>query len=333
MIEAAYYQQRDDLLSCQLCPNLCLIGVGQRGACHSRIAKDGRLWAENYAITVAENLDPIEKKPLYHLCPGKMVYSVGSYGCNLHCRFCQNADISQQIQPGIKVLPEQLVKKAGSFKDNIGVAFTYNEPGIWYEYIRDCAPLLRHANLLTIMVTNGYLSTQPWNDLCQVVDAMNIDIKSFNPDFYKNICGGKLEQVKENITAALNANVHVELTHLVVTGLNDDKEEFSKLVSWVAALGKDIPLHISRYFPKYHEKAQATAPATITDFVAIAREKLNFVYPGNLAADQSTHCPDCKKIWVSRSQHETQVIQQKSLCECGRLLPFRNHPKTVAPTV
>ena len=330
MIEAAYYQQHNGVFSCQLCPNLCQIGAGQRGACHTRIAKDGLLLAENYAITVAENLDHVEKKPLYHLCPGQMVYSVGSYGCNLHCRFCQNADISQQIQPGTLVLPEQLVSKASSFKDNIGVAFTYNEPGIWYEYIRDCAPLLRQANLLTIMVTNGYLSSQPWNDLCQIVDAMNIDIKSFSPDFYQNICGGKLEQVKENIITAIKANVHVELTHLVVTGLNDNREEFAQMVSWIGALGKDIPLHISRYFPRYHEKAQATAPETIADFVEIARGQLNYVYPGNLAADQSTRCPDCNRAWVSRNQYKTQVIQQQSRCECGRPLPFRSRLKNTA---
>ncbi len=334
MREAAYFHQHNGLFSCQLCPNLCVISEGRKGRCLSRGVENGRMEACSYAVVVASNLDPVEKKPLYHLCPGHMIYSVGSFGCNLHCRFCQNADISQNIQPGAKVSPEQLVRQALSLKGNIGVAFTYNEPGIWYEYICDCAPLLRQAGLITVMVTNGYLCPEPWQDLCQIVDAMNIDIKSFSSEFYRKICGGQLETVKNNIHAAVEAGVHVELTHLVVTGLNDNEDEFAAMVTWIAGLGREIPLHISRYFPRFHETAPATDPRTIEKFVRIAREHLQFVYPGNLDANQDTRCPECHELWVRRTHYQTQIVWAEPTCKCGKKLTlqqpgqFRTEPRS-----
>jgi pyruvate formate lyase activating enzyme len=277
---------------------------------------------DSYARIVAANVDPIEKKPLYHFFPGRPVYSIGSYGCNLHCRFCQNADISQQKHVGSELSPQQLVFEAKSIKDNIGVAFTYNEPGIWFEYICDCAPLLRQVGLQTILVTNGYLEPEPWDELCLHADAMNIDLKSFNADFYKNICGGRLETVKNNIAAAVAAGVHVEVTHLVVTGLNDDISEFTQLVDWLAGLSDCVPLHISRYFPRYHESAPPTDPALIGRFVETAAKKLKFVYPGNVAADQDTLCLACKSVLIRRHAYEVLCNYRGTTCQCGEKLPF-----------
>jgi pyruvate formate lyase activating enzyme len=329
MREAAFYKKQGDKIECLLCPNHCLLAEGDTGSCLSRSVADGRLLAETYARVVAAGIDPIEKKPLYHLCPGQLVYSVGSYGCNLHCRFCQNADISQKRQAAEEILPDQLVAKASGISNNIGVAFTYNEPGIWYEYILDCAPLLREKGLLTIMVTNGYLNPEPWGCLCSVVDAMNIDLKAFNSDFYTKICGGRLETVKENIKTAVAAGVHVELTNLVVTGLNDNADEFKAMVDWVAAISNSLPLHISRYFPRYLETALPTSPATIERFVEIAAARLQYVYPGNLPGDHDTRCPECGSVWVKRHNYETVVLAEQR-CGCGYLLPFKCNPEIIA---
>jgi len=283
---------------------------------------------DSYERIVAANVDPIEKKPLYHFFPGRPIYSIGSYGCNLHCRFCQNADISQKKHVGSELTPQQLALEAKSIKDNIGVAFTYNEPGIWFEYICDCAPLLRQAGLQTVLVTNGYLESEPWAELCQHADAMNIDLKSFNPDFYERICGGRLETVKNNVVAAVRAGVHVEVTHLVVTGLNDVISEFAQLVDWLADLSDRVPLHISRYFPRYHESAPPTDPAVIGRFVETAAKKLKFVYPGNVAADQNTLCPACKSVLIRRHAYEVLRNYRGATCQCGEKLPFidENNP-------
>jgi len=285
---------------------------------------------DSYGRIVAANVDPIEKKPLYHFFPGRPIYSVGSYGCNLHCRFCQNADISQKKHVGSELTPQQLAIEAGSIQDNIGVAFTYNEPGIWFEYICDCAPLLRQAGLQTVLVTNGYLNPEPWAELCRYTDAMNIDLKSFNADFYKNICGGRLETVKNNIVAAINAGVHVEVTHLVVTGLNDVISEFVQLVDWLAEISDRVPLHISRYFPRYHESAPPTDPTMIVRFVETAAQKLKFVYPGNVAVDQNTVCPACKSVLIKRHAYEVLPNYRGTTCQCGEKLPFidENNPAT-----
>ncbi|OGK10983.1 MAG: AmmeMemoRadiSam system radical SAM enzyme [Candidatus Riflebacteria bacterium GWC2_50_8] len=323
MNKARFYERTDEGLLCLLCPNHCRLQPGQSGRCLSRgAAEDGSMQLYSYARIVAANVDPIEKKPLYHVFPGRPIYSIGTYGCNLHCRFCQNADISQQRHVGSELTPQQLVIEARSIKDNIGVAFTYNEPGIWFEYICDCAPLLRQAGLMTVMVTNGYLNPEPWVELCQHVDAMNIDLKSFNADFYAKICGGRLETVKNNIAAAVKAGVHVEVTNLVVTGLNDHLSEFSEMVDWLADLSDRLPLHISRYFPRYLESAPPTDPAVIDRFVVTASKKLKFVYPGNVASSQDTLCPACKSVLVKRNNYEVLLNYHGTTCQCGEKLPF-----------
>ncbi len=322
MREATFYRKQGDRIKCLLCPNHCLISEGGSGRCLSRSAVRGKLWAHTYARVVSASVDPIEKKPLYHLYPGRPVYSIGSYGCNMRCRFCQNSEISQHKQPTTELRPEQLVLEAKGIENNIGVAFTYNEPGIWYEYIIDSVPRLHEEGLLAIMVTNGYLNYEPWRKLCEIIDAMNIDLKAFNSDFYSQVCGGRFETVKENIKFAVEAGVHVELTHLVVTGLNDNASEFAEMVDWIAGISDELPLHISRYFPHYLETAPATSPALINSFVDIARAKLKFVYHGNLPGHQDTRCPQCDLVWVKRNNYEVTVVNHDEKCECGRPIPF-----------
>ncbi len=322
MMQPRYFEREKDEFICLLCPNRCHISEGGRGACLARGVEGGEFKAHSYGVVVASNLDPIEKKPLYHFNPGSMVFSVGSYGCNLHCRFCQNSDISQNVQHGVMVSPQKMVEQAKSLPGSGGVAFTYNEPGIWFEYIMDCAPLLKKAGLPTILVTNGYLDAEPFAELCAGTDAMNIDLKSFNPKFYREICGGDLETVKQNILQAVAANVHVELTHLVITDLNDNEAEFSDMVDWVSEISDELVLHISRYFPRYRETSPPTSLQTLENFMQIARRKLKFVYPGNVAAEQSTFCPDCKKLWIKRSGYRIEVLQSEGVCDCKRAVPF-----------
>jgi len=327
MIEACYYEHENGRIRCLLCPNYCLIEEGKNGRCLARGVENGRLFARSYGQIVSASCDPIEKKPLYHVFPGKRIFSIGSYGCNLSCRFCQNFEISQNWQPGMTMSPEKLAETASRQSGNVGVAFTYNEPGIWYEYVTECATVLHAAGHLVVLITNGYLSEEPWQSLCRCTDAMNIDLKSFNPGFYREICGGRLETVKNNIIAAIESGVHVELTHLVVTGLNDREDEFSQMVDWVSGISDEIVLHISRYFPRYQETAPPTDPQTIYNFVLTARKKLKYVYAGNIEGDQNTVCPSCGATWVSRDHYKTIVLNSGKHCKCGLELPFLMHMK------
>ena len=278
----------------------------------------------NYGCVVAANLDPVEKKPLYHFHPGKSILSVGTFGCNLACRFCQNCDISQQEVPGQILTPKDLAESATKSPDNIGVAFTYNEPGIWYEFIMDCAPLLLELNKKVVLVTNGYLEKKPWENLCSVTQAMNIDLKAFQDDFYKKICHGSLAPILKNIETAWRAGVHVELTNLVVTGLNEDPADFERLVDWVAGLSPDIPLHLSRYFPKFKESAPPTDASILENFRRIAKEKLNYVFVGNLTSSegQNTICPGCGSVLIERRGYQTFARIAGPRCSCGRAIPI-----------
>ncbi len=275
-----------------------------------------------YGVVVAAHLDPIEKKPLYHFRPGKAIFSVGSFGCNLSCAFCQNHDISQQVVRGKSVSPEELADLATEIPGNIGVAFTYNEPGIWYEYVLDSAPFLKAKGQAIVLVTNGYLEEEPFRELCRNSDAMNIDLKGFTDDFYRKNCGGSIEPVKRNIRIAKEMGVHVELTNLVVTGLNDRISEFEALVDWVAGVSPMMPLHISRYFPQYRTNSPATDPDLLLEFYGVAARKLRFVFLGNLggAEGRDTLCPECGTVLIRRKGYSTETRFSGGSCACGRSL-------------
>ncbi|RCK78878.1 MAG: Radical SAM, Pyruvate-formate lyase-activating enzyme like [Candidatus Ozemobacter sibiricus] len=328
MRHAEYWEPRDDRLDCRLCPNRCLIAEGRRGRCHGRGARNGQMILYNYSIVVAAHLDPIEKKPLYHFFPGSNILSVGTFGCNLSCRFCQNCEISQEEVPGEEVSPARLAEMAARTPGNIGVAFTYTEPGIWFEYIKDTAPLLRQAGQQVALVTNGFLEDAPWRELCGLTDAMNIDLKSFRDEFYRGLCGGQLAPLLRNIETAVRAGVHVELTTLVVTGRNDDPAEFEELVRWVAALSPEIPHHISRYFPRFRETAPPTPTATLAAFAEIARRHLRYVYVGNadLPQGQDTVCPACGTTVITRHGYRIRAHLAGNRCRCGQALSIRVRP-------
>ena len=320
MHHAAFVSNGPELSICTLCPNHCRIAEGDCGACLGRIRRGGEVVCANYGVVVAAHNDPIEKKPLYHFYPGRSILSIGTYGCNLSCRFCQNSEISQQEVPGEMVSPQDLTSSATAVAGNLGVAFTYNEPGIWYEFILDTAPRLRKHGLKVVLVTNGYLSPAPWKELCAVTDAMNIDIKAFTEDFYRDICHGHLDPILENVRSAHQAGVHVEVTNLVIPGLNDNPESFEKMVDWLAALDRTMPLHLSRYFPRYQETAPPTPPETLEDFRARALKKLDYVFVGNVSSPEGHHsiCPDCGQAWIERHGYSVRIKSPGKTCSCGR---------------
>lgn len=273
------------MVVCDFCPHHCQLAEGQTGFCRTRRNAGGRLVSLNYGQVTSLAIDPIEKKPLYHFFPGSYILSVGSFGCNMRCPFCQNYTISQNGAEEVQgyLAPEKLVELAVKYQKqgSIGVAFTYNEPLLSYEYIMDTAPLLRAAGQKVVLVSNGQISARPWKNLLTWVDAVNIDLKAFAPSVYTWM-GGDLETAKQTIAMAVAAGVHTEVTTLVIPGKNDDREIFTAEVQWLAGLSPEIPLHLSRYFPRYKWTAASTPRQTLIDFQAIAVQYLHHVYLGNV---------------------------------------------------
>ena len=280
---------------CPVCPHRCRIAEGKTGRCRARGTRDGSVVPLNYGLVTSLALDPIEKKPLARFYPGSKILSVGSYGCSLNCPFCQNWEISmydgQEFRHGRRVednyvSPEALADMAEHLRPqrNIGVAFTYNEPLISYEYVMDTARLLREKDLKVVLVTNGCVNDEIADTVLPLTDALNIDLKSFQDDVYRNILGGNLAAVK-NFIAKAAEQCHVELTSLIVPGMNDSEEEIRAMTQWIASLphGEEIPLHITRFFPRYRmQDRNPTEKAAILKLVEIARQQLKYVFPGNI---------------------------------------------------
>ena len=278
--------------ACPVCPHRCMLSEGQTGLCRARGMRDGEIVPLNYGIVSSIALDPIEKKPLARYYPGSVILSVGSFGCNLRCPFCQNWEISTSdgdefVRGGNNFLsPGKLTELADRLRSrgNIGAAFTYNEPLVGWEYVGDTAKLLREKGLKTVLVTNGCVNGEIAERLLPYVDALNIDLKSFRAETYEKILGGDLETVKRFIARAAEG-CHVELTTLIVPGMNDSEEEIRELTDWVASLphGEEIPLHLTRFFPRYNmTDRRPTERQSVLRLVSAAREKLRYVYPGNM---------------------------------------------------
>lgn len=281
-------------MKCEVCYRHCNISEGGTGFCGVRTCKDGKVIPGNYGKITAVALDPIEKKPLKMFMSGSKILSIGSYGCNLRCPFCQNYDISwgREIKSFAGrtqiISPKDIVLKAIDLKPkgNIGIAFTYNEPLLGYEFVRDTARLAKENNLVTVLVTNGTASTQVYEEIAPYIDAMNIDIKSFSSDFYRNLINGDLAMTKDFIDRSVKS-CHVELTNLIIPGENDSEEEMRELSKWIHFLeiktGKKIPLHVTRFFPNFHmTDREATSVDLIYRLADVARENLEFVFEGNV---------------------------------------------------
>ncbi len=274
----------EESVTCIYCPHHCRLTPENTGFCRARTIISGESRPVNYGRITSICLDPIEKKPLHHFYPGSRILSVGSYGCNLRCPFCQNHEISQTGSfPSYDISPERLLEIARDEKENgsIGVAFTYNEPLIAWEYVRDSAGLLKENGQKTVLVTNGCFTDEVIDNILPVIDAMNIDLKSFHDDFYKN-CSGSLETVKHFISR-VHPECHAELTTLIVTGENDTPEEMEELSSWIASIDPEIPLHITRFFPMYRmTKKEPTDIGLLRKLGAVASRHLKYVHLGNI---------------------------------------------------
>ncbi len=272
--------------TCELCPNHCVLDEGAIGICRARANRNGSIVCENYGKLTSLALDPIEKKPLARYMPGSMILSVGSFGCNLHCPFCQNASIAAAGEDEVSwtyVPPEQLVEQALLLKDkgNIGIAYTYNEPFVSFEYVLDCARLAHSAGLKNVLVTNGMICREPLEQLLPFIDAMNIDLKGFTQEVYRAV-GGDLATVKATIELAARSGCHVEVTTLIVPGFNDDAAQIEELSAWLAAIDPCISYHVSRFFPCYKMQDRPATPLeTVHAMADVARRHLSHVYTGN----------------------------------------------------
>ncbi len=295
-------------VKCVLCPFNCVLTEGKIGICRGKQNIQGELIAINYGLTTSLSLDPIEKKPLYHFLPGSDILSVGPNGCNMLCNFCQNYQVSQEIASTQYISPEKAVSIAVS-SGSIGMAYTYAEPLVWFEYVLATSKAMRAKGLKNVLVTNGYINPAPFEELLPWIDAMNIDIKSMDPLFYKKVCKAKLEPVLETVRRAAT-KTHVEVTNLVITGLNDSDDNFAKLADFLAKINPLIPLHFSRYHPDYLQSAEPTPMKTLTRAADIASEKLKHVYVGNVPAKErnQTYCARCGKVIIERSGYKVLNI-------------------------
>ena len=288
--ESSFLENEDAKIRCLLCPHRCLIKEGQSSRCLSRKDIGGKLYSLNYGKVLGAALDPIEKKPLYRFYPSSYIFSVGTFGCNFDCLFCQNHSLVHSV-------PEKIEEKTNNYRDevspeeligavlkmpSIGIAFTYNEPTVWYEYIKDVLPLAKEKDLKTVLVTNGFIEEEPLHGILPMVDAMNIDLKSFSPQFYTKVCKGKIEPVINTIKKAAS-EIHVEVTCLVIEGYNSGDDEMEALSQMLSKIRPDIPLHISAFYPAYKMRDKVpTRPETIRRLCKTAQRNLKYVYPGNI---------------------------------------------------
>lgn len=323
-IEARYYKKYDEnSIQCLLCPNICILKNNEIGSCKTRQNLNGKPYSLFYNTVSSIAVDPIEKKPLYHFYPGSKILSLGTVGCSFHCVFCQNYSISQYTDIHLEEIDRNFIFQLMKEKKINLIAFTYSEPLIWYETVYDISKHLKEndKNIKIVLVTNGYINSRPLMDLLPYVDAMNIDLKSFSNDFYQKFCGGKLEPVLQTIKTAAK-NIHVEITTLVIPTLNDSSEEMMAISSFIASIDKDIPLHISRYYPCYKLSIPPTPVQVILDLVKVAKENLNYVYAGNIFdVDDSTYC-SCGTKLIERRGYNSKIvgIKESKCTKCGQTI-------------
>ena len=330
-VEAKYYRREGDTFVCELCPHGCKLKAGQYGRCGARRADDDILVAYSYGRVSSLCVDPVEKKPLYHFHPKSRIFSVGGIGCNMSCKHCQNYSISQS-EAGKKRTtyesPQDLVSLCRNEKMD-SIAFTYNEPVIWFEYIQDV--MVCDPDLECVLVTNGLINEGPMRDLCRITDAMNIDIKGFTDEFYMKICGAHLNDVLKAVKVAFDEGVHVEITYLLIPGYNDSEAELKEFAEWVRdTLSNDVPVHFTRFHP---DNGMDDVPWTPVDTMIRAKELaedagLRYVYLGNVLTEggSDTYCPECGAAVVKRTGYLVDVcgLNGNRCVSCKSKLNFIN---------
>ncbi|URA10759.1 AmmeMemoRadiSam system radical SAM enzyme [Thermospira aquatica] len=328
MKEALFWSQEAKAVRCELCPHHCLLSEGKSGICGARKSLEGKLFSLNYGAIAGMAVDPIEKKPLFHFYPGSRIFSIGTVGCNLHCPFCQNNGLSRffdefggQSEKLEHLSPEELIDLVERTKSEPIIAYTYSEPVVWFEYVLETMQLARKKNIKNVLVTNGYIEEKPLEAWIPFVDAVNVDLKAFTEAGYKKL-GGTLEPVKRTIQRLFEAKVHVEVTTLVVPGINDDLTEMEQLAAWLASLSPELPLHLSRYFPHHRYHAPSTSLDLLHRVKEIAKRFLFHVYLGNVVEDASTFCSQCGKLLIRREIYSVEVVglQHGRCISCGKPL-------------
>jgi len=330
--EASFYESLGDgRVQCNLCPNRCILEAGQRGLCQVRQNIKGKLYSLVYGKPVSINLDPIEKKPLYHFLPGSKAYSLATAGCNLDCKYCQNWDIAHRLPEDLEskeMTPEEVVAEAKRLGAD-SIAFTYNEPVVWYEYMLDIAKIAKEKNLRTVMISSGYINQEPLLELLPYLDAVKVDFKSFNSQVYAELIRGRLEPVLDTIKTVKKSGTWLELVHLVVPGYTDDLEETKEMCFWIKEnIGVDTPIHFSRFWPKYK---LLNLPATPENSLKQARQTcleagLKYVYIGNIddLESNATYCPENQQVLISRQGHivkENLIGPDGRTADCPSVIP------------
>lgn len=329
MNRAFFYTSENDTVHCHLCSHGCVIGDGRRGICSVRENRGGVLYSLNYGKLVARNIDPIEKKPLFHVLPGSLTYSISTLGCNFSCRHCQNHSISQleRTAPvtGVDCSPDEVVAatEAGGCES---ISYTYVEPTIFYEYAYDCARLAKERGLKNFFVSNGYMAEEPTRKLAPFIDGINVDIKGFSEDFYTHVAGAKLAPVLNHIELLVALGVWVEVTTLLIGGLNDSDQELKDLAAFIASVDVNIPWHITAFHPAYRmTNVGPTSRESLIRAMKIGREAgLNHVYMGNVAGgEEDTRCSNCNTVLVERKRFTIRAIYVKNgACpSCGKSVP------------
>jgi pyruvate formate lyase activating enzyme len=323
-IKARFWDAVEGKVACHLCPHECHIADGKTGICGVRKDISGELIALTYGRASSMNVDPIEKKPLFHFHPGKEVLSFGSVGCNLGCLHCQNFTISQAKIEDVHLhdlKPDEVPEMCR--KSNCeGVAWTYNEPIMWHEFVYDASKECKEKGLFTAFVTNGFINEEPLKKLAECIDAANIDVKGFRDEFYRKICKARLQPVLDTVELANDLGIHVELTYLIITGRNDSREEISDFCRWVSRIDVRIPVHFSRFHPDY---LMSDIPSTPIKTMDMARSEaidagLDFVYLGNIATTdgENTRCPKCGSLAVRRLGFYTEIMAMTKNGDCSK---------------
>jgi pyruvate formate lyase activating enzyme len=330
---ASYWKNIDSKVVCELCPHNCKISVNRRGICGVRENKDGKLYSLIYGLSTGAAVDPIEKKPLFHFYPGTDVLSFGTVGCNFKCMHCQNYTTSQSTVEASYIYLQRydaqnipnLAKKYGCS----GVAWTYNEPTIWYEFTLECSKIVKKYNLYSVYVTNGFINEEPLKELSKYLDAMNIDIKAFSADFYRKVSRGSLEKVLTTAILAKQLGIFVEVTYLIIPTYNDSSAELQAFCKWVAEnLSPETPCHFSRFHPDYKMVDVPPTPfSTLKNAYEIAKsEGLKYVYIGNVPHTEyeNTYCPNCTKLLIERSGFwvTKNLVKNGSCPNCATQIPI-----------